>query len=89
MRKPIVVLDQIGDALHQSFFTRSPGRRDTPLTLPLPPPMVQPPQCWSKGVACIGIASPVEIGQMKCPQREWSCLGKGNQWTPVGDKVSW
>ena len=72
MREPIVVLDQIGDALPQSFSTRSPGRRDTLLTLPLPPPMAGPPQCQSKGVACIGIAGPVGIGQMKCPLREWS-----------------
>ena len=68
-REPIVVLDWIGDALPLSFSTRSSGGRDAPLTLPLPPPMTGPPQCWSKRVACIVIAGPVGIGQMKHPQR--------------------
>ena len=88
-RESIVVLDQIGNALPQSFSTRSPGGRDTPLTLPLSPPVAGPPWCQSKVVAFIGIAGPVGIGWMKCPQREWLCLGKGNQRTPMGDKVNW
>ena len=82
MRELIVVLDQIGNALPWSFSTGSPGKRNTPLTLPLPPPMAGPPQCWSKGVTYMGIAGLVRIGQMKCPQGEWSFLGKGNQRTP-------
>ena len=80
-REPIVVLDQIGDALPQSFPMGFLGRRVTPLTLPLPPPIAGPPQWWSKGVACIGIASPVGIGQIKHPQREWSCLDREDQRT--------
>ena len=67
MREPTVLLDQIGNALPQSSFTRSPGRGDTPLTLPLPP-MAGPPQCQSMEVPCIGIATPVGIWQMKHPQ---------------------
>ena len=62
-----VVLGQRGNTPPWSFSTKSPERRDTPSTLPLPPPMAGPPQCWSKGVACIGIAGPVGIGWMKHP----------------------
>ena len=85
-REPIVVLDQIGNALPQSSSTRSPGRRDTPLTHP---PMAGPPQCQSNEVTCIGIASPVGIRWMRHLLREGSHLGEENQRTFEGDKVSW
>ena len=88
-RELIVVLDWIGDALPWGSFTRFPGRRDTPLTLPHPPPMAGPPWCQSKEVTCIGVASPLGIGWMKHPLRKGSHLGKENQRTLKGDKVSW
>ena len=78
MRRLTVVSGQRGGAPLLSFATKSPRRRNTPSTLPLPLPMAGPLQCQSKGVAGIDVAGPVGTGQMKHPQRECSCLDRGN-----------
>ena len=71
-------------------FAIEPLRSGETLSTPsLPLLKAGPPPCQRRGAICTDIASPVGIGQRKCPQKECSCLDRENGRTLKGYRGCW
>ena len=82
-------LGQRGGAPLLTFATE-PLRNGETLSAPPPPlPWAGPPWSHRRGVACIDDASPVGIWWKKCPQKEYSHLGRGNGKSLEGYRGCW
>ena len=73
--------DQGGGVPPLSFVIEPLGIGEILSTQSLPLLEARPPQCQRRGATCIDIASPVGIGQRKCPQRVCSHLDRGDRKT--------